>query len=554
MVVPASREIAPNAALLRAMLLVCVACSCAPIEVPADLVFATCGDGACQPGETASNCLTDCGPCATQPSCDDQDPCTHDTCEPTSGCAHKPLSDTTCPDTSPCLANSRCFVGQCIGRQRLWSMSQAVSANTPDYATALALDDGDLVAVGESLRDGPAGKQRDNFLLRLPADASPAGISATPVWIQEDPGQDDTLGGLATLANGGLLAVGARQGQPSVLDKWPASAVRWIVIRPPLDTPEPHHLTMDGSHGLAAVARAGDDSLLAVGFVDNQGLAMRFAPDGQPGWKIAVASPLSGKARLRAVIGLPGAAPKWLAVGEASEVSGKSQGWAVQLAGPGTETTWSVPIAAPEGLHGSLYSAVAMPDAGAVVLGAVAKDAHPDLAPGQGWLWLVRLDAQGAVLWSLQNPQAVAPLVLLRAPNAPRLLVVCGHATHGENEPNTLIQLDFNGRFLASSGLGAEWPLAALTLPDGSLALAGDRDNAGQNDTWLARADPWGHSGCTAAGVCAGLTLTGCDDGNLCTADTCEPTKGCASSPQADDTACGTGQTCKGIVCVKSTN
>ena len=54
-------------------------------------------------------------------------------------------------------------------------------------------------------------------------------------------------------------------------------------------------------------------------------------------------------------------------------------------------------------------------------------------------------------------------------------------------------------------------------------------------------------------GECAGTPLT-CDDGNICTDDSCDPTSGCVftnnTAPCDDGDACTTGDTCSGGTCV----
>lgn len=51
---------------------------------------------------------------------------------------------------------------------------------------------------------------------------------------------------------------------------------------------------------------------------------------------------------------------------------------------------------------------------------------------------------------------------------------------------------------------------------------------------------------CDGAGACAGGGTVSCDDANPCTADLCDPSTGCASAPVAAGTACGDGDVCNG--------
>ncbi len=43
----------------------------------------------------------------------------------------------------------------------------------------------------------------------------------------------------------------------------------------------------------------------------------------------------------------------------------------------------------------------------------------------------------------------------------------------------------------------------------------------------MMRTDPWGHRGCAEAEGCKANKMVDCDDKKPCTADLCEPTKGC---------------------------
>jgi alpha-tubulin suppressor-like RCC1 family protein len=59
-----------------------------------------------------------------------------------------------------------------------------------------------------------------------------------------------------------------------------------------------------------------------------------------------------------------------------------------------------------------------------------------------------------------------------------------------------------------------------------------------------------------AKGVCTAGTAKGCDDGNTCTADSCDPQNGCVNLPVTgactDGNACTTGDQCQGGKCVTS--
>ena len=51
------------------------------------------------------------------------------------------------------------------------------------------------------------------------------------------------------------------------------------------------------------------------------------------------------------------------------------------------------------------------------------------------------------------------------------------------------------------------------------------------------------------AGTCVKGSSLSCDDGNICTVDTCEPAKGCTFTALAGGQTCGDGKTCVGGIC-----
>jgi hypothetical protein len=92
-------------------------------------------------------------------------------------------------------------------------------------------------------------------------------------------------------------------------------------------------------------------------------------------------------------------------------------------------------------------------------------------------------------------------------------------------------------------------PVRAVPLADGSQMLVGnDTDPVGTPRAWLARLDPWGNLTCTP--TCQGLPVAACDDGNPCTADLCDPVKGCTYALHPDGTGCGASGTCKAGLCL----
>ena len=107
----------------------------------------TCASGACKPG--------------AGPSCDDANPCTSDLCNPASGCAHEPASG-SCDDGNPCTTVDACTDGACKGS----GGESCDDANpcTTDTCTlasgcthadnAAPCDDGDACTLGDVCKAG----------------------------------------------------------------------------------------------------------------------------------------------------------------------------------------------------------------------------------------------------------------------------------------------------------------------------------------------------------------------------------------------------------------
>lgn len=521
---------------------------CDPPERPDDLAFAVCANAECEPGENAVNCLADCGPCAKAPNCDDNDPCTQDSCEPTSGCYHKPLTGTACPDDGPCKVESRCAAGQCVGKERFWQRTVPAMPDSNDWIAAVTVEGGKLLAVGRQVKDEGFGNHHELFFLRVATDNDSSAAPPTQVPITSG-NDDDIVGGIAPLSEGRALVVGERVETGAIGPAGPFRRAQWYKIGP-ADPPsvDPAHLEVAGHHGLRDVARGLNGNLLAVGWVNKQGLAMRFAADGAVGAKMAVETPGGKHGELQAVAGLAGAGGGFVAVGNLRTSDKDWHGWAVRLPAVGTATDWNVEVPAPLTKQGELRAVVAMADGGAVAMGTVGSTPPYIANPGGSTVWLVRFSAAGKVEWSRTSDLGQGPIRLLWLPAANSLVAVCAIAPGGTSSDRVLLRFDPTGQLTGSSTVPLGWPYAAVALPDGTLGFAGSDTSTGKNDSWIARTDAWGHTGCEPK--CAAVPMGGCADGNACTFDSCSPAKGCQTSPAPKATSCGPSSTCKETQCV----
>ncbi len=83
-----------------------------------------CRPGTCQAGVCEG---------AKDLDCDDQDPCTKDSCDPGYGCRNEPVSGPSCEDGDACTVGDRCATGQCVpGQKKVCDDENACTADSCD--------------------------------------------------------------------------------------------------------------------------------------------------------------------------------------------------------------------------------------------------------------------------------------------------------------------------------------------------------------------------------------------------------------------------------------
>lgn len=98
-------------------------------------------------------------------SCDDQDPCTVDTCTPGIGCTHEPATGPSCEDGDPCTMGDVCEGGACVGGPAMdcegdddpctVTWCDPVAGCVTGWAPiGTPCDDGDACTVGETCKFG----------------------------------------------------------------------------------------------------------------------------------------------------------------------------------------------------------------------------------------------------------------------------------------------------------------------------------------------------------------------------------------------------------------
>ncbi len=122
--------------------------------------------GACDDGDactTGDTCKT--GVCkGTAASCNDNNACTTDTCDSSKGCASVPVVSTkpvSCDDGNACTAQDACQDGKCVGSAVVCDDGKACTQDSCDAkagcvhaAYATPCDDGDACTVGDSCKSG----------------------------------------------------------------------------------------------------------------------------------------------------------------------------------------------------------------------------------------------------------------------------------------------------------------------------------------------------------------------------------------------------------------
>ncbi len=510
--------------------------------------------------------------CAPQPNdaaCDDGVACNVDTCDPSVGCLHTDAGTcddgnacadaciagygcvydvASCDDGNACTLGDHCGVGGCTGTSfaNTWSRNVGL-AGVDDWGwSAVPLADGGLLVAGSGV---VAGRGWDARAVRLSATgdvtwsanfgttstdygrgavvvptggfalagettsgANPPNVyvvrfddSGQEVWSQTfDGGRDDRAYGIAADASGGLAVAASRYvGSPQY---------DWDALLLLLDSTgalqwEWHRTNNIGSDGLFAVAFAANGDVLTAGYTrapagDEDGFLARLDPAGNLLWEHHLGT--NGGERFRDLVELPGGdlvAAGWTT----GQGAGGYDGWLMRLDAQGTvvwETTFG-------GAQDDRFYGVSLGLDGALAMtgrtysqGAGSADA-----------WLVRADLDGNAMWELTR------------------------GTSGYDE-----------------GVGVAFTAS------GEIALAGKLQEASSSagDTWIYRfapdgtqldcsdGDPCTLDACDPALGCQHPAVD-CEDGIACTVDACDPTQGCTHVP--DDTACDDGDACTADAC-----
>ena len=458
-------------------------------------------------------------------SCDDQDPCTADTCHKDKGCTHT-ASPTACAEHASCPVAPGWKDPPSQQRQQFDALFGKPGVSD-EAAAALDLGDGRVQAVGH--RWEAAAKLRDGWMVQTDA-------AGQVLWERAWGGDlDDRLEAVVAHPAGGTLAAGrtasAQLGNAGGEDGW--------LVRVADDGMLLWTRTYGGAEddGLWGLTVAKDGSMVAVGRSKTQsagsfdGWVVRADANGAPLWQQRVGG--KGIDYLYAVTSM----------GQDSVAVGTSK----SAAPPGTDKDyaekggfdlWLVRLDAAGNTVWDRRFGTDKDDGGRALLRLTDGFAVAGGSLGYGFgdavLW--RLDNNGGPLWqrSFGGPNLADEAVSLAALPGGGFALGGHTASKGAGKQDGwLVVTDADGkqRWDRTIGTAADERLTAIApLRHGGFALAGVRDKP-DGEAWILRTNPWGYADCKAAGKCAHNGPAQCDDGVACTADGCDVATGCSHAP-----------------------
>ena len=208
---------------------------------------------------------------------------------------------------------------------------------------------------------------------------------------------------------------------------------------------------------------------------------------------------------------------------------------------------------------GSQYWTTVAPTSKTSYVRAVAVRADGNIvAAGTNWsgadhlLWLLRLNAKGQVSWQRTYSKVGPHLPNAIFPGEGNTVLLTGTI---KQKQQSLWMGWYDGLgnpashrvFPASKSadVASAWYAPSLQLPTGGYALLGTRKAFGKAQAMLVRTDAWGNASCDKSGACVKKPANGCTDNDPCTFDACSAA-GCSHKLLSceDNNACTKNDTC----------
>ena len=489
----------------------------------------SCADssGCFKPGTCDEN-----GACKGQVAvCDDGNPCTDDVCDTKGGCAYVPHTG-PCNDGDVCTIADTCDgKGLCAkGKPRLYDTTYA-SALGAQPCAVVELSDGTVLVVGQ--RNGKPWRMRLDALGGVVKDATEAAPGGT--WRRAIERKDGLL--LAGVADepGGTTVPVLRRFAADGTPQWTATL----------------SAESDSDADVTALLPGADETiaLLAIGRAGpSQSSIVRLLLWNENDKAVAPGKEFTfgGASESRELHGgaHEAGAKRWALAGR-RQLSGMFKGWKGWIHRVNESMLFGgesdfLPTGA---VAGDLQSVTV------VANGYLAVGAATSSADGHDDGWIVRADDKLGLLWQKTLPTltGVSVLVDVQLSSWGEILAV----GKGETGPNAA---DTSSQVWRLSGFGANlgkwsWPasggslLGARALSDG-WQLIGSTGLGSQRVPQLLRTTPWLQASCAAAGGCAALAASACDDNNPCTVSNCVIGKSCQNAPLTAGEPCGAALTC----------
>ena len=469
-------------------------------------------------------------------ACTDNKPCTEDICKPGVGCQHVNIGG-TCDDGDACTLAGSCASGSCSkGPARMWTADLGdAGLNRPDV---VLLDATGMVVVARN-----AGSLSQRRFVRY----SRAGELLSKQTIQDH----FTPQAVVAAAAGGWLLVATAQetsntpGGVGVARMSASGDMAWhkVLNTPPLVTAR-------------AAARTPSGAVVAAYRLENKacGTTSQYQ---FPGFLTVGTDGTTGP-----YIELSGCeAPAQLPNAVTTTASGLAFAGFAYTTNPTLYRRWLTRTDATgkaiwtrrdtEGDRFLAYALLADGDE-LIAAGMVGVYATPDRTA-----WIAHFDTKGQGLWDRRyeasNYDGFDALTAV-----PGGFVAAGHDGGGTSAsyPSRpwVVRVDGQGALLWSRSF------AQGTARMGAIAVGGDANsvfvaisgvvNTNQIVSELRALDGFGNASCVGSGGCAGKVVDDCKDGSPCTSDACDAAhSGCWHAAWPNGTQCGDGLKCTASVC-----
>ena len=477
------------------------------------MISQTCKAGVCQGGSPAT--------------CDDGDVCTDNSCNPASGCVSLP-NTATCDDGDACTSVDVCAGSKCTGVSKFVDATYG-GGGDEDVQKIFSFADG--FALAGSSASTPGGVN-GFWLVRT-------GLDGGLLWQKSYVGAaGGILSDAAALSDGfalfGIAVTATGSAEASRLIRTDASGdVIWQQTFP---------IGVKSAGGLAALSADSGGIAMASSTTnangDDDGTLTHVDLNGGATWTVSMGA--IGNDDFAAISTL--GSGYILAGGSSSVSSGDSDFWLVRTNASGS-TLWQKFF----GGNGEdvARAVIALPDGFLVAGSTTSKGA------GGSDAWLVRTDLNGLKLWDkTYGGKSYDDAVQIAAVPGGFAFSGTTASTGAGGKDMWLVRIDaFGNKYfgIPYGGTANDGNTHLAVLPDG-FALAGysGSKGAGGTDAWFLRTDLFGNATCGGSGSCIAKLASDCSDASLCTADLCDATHSGCWHPVTGAFACDDGQKCTG--------